>query len=111
MQRDRLIGAEHFAGSDAEEERVADLPGSSGDSDFNRRLHTDFLATDLHQPSSETTAWQADETQIFSMWQVRWIVRCALDVDLAAKAHYSEHRARDCSIHLSSARLFQRLPN
>ena len=32
------------------------------------------------------------------MW---WIVRSARDVNVAPTAHYSRHRARDCSIHLA----------
>ena len=39
VQIDRLIRAEHRAGSDAEEERVTDLAGRSGDGDFDGAFH------------------------------------------------------------------------
>src|ERR1700688_521803 len=45
MERDRLIGAEHFAGGDAKEERVANLPGGASDGDSNRRLHDSIRMT------------------------------------------------------------------
>ena len=32
---DRLVGAEHLARGDAEEERIADLPGRAGDGDLD----------------------------------------------------------------------------
>src|SRR5260370_41349280 len=63
MQSDWLVRPKHLAGGDTKQKRVTDLPGGSGDGDSNGRFHTNFLATDLHQPSSEATAWHADETQ------------------------------------------------
>src|SRR5437879_2009601 len=65
MQTDWLVRPKHLPRGDTKQKRGTDLPGSTGDADLNGRLHTNFLATDLHQPSSEATAWQADETQTF----------------------------------------------
>src|SRR5678815_993680 len=39
LKNHRLVGAEHCSRCDAEEEGVADLAGSSGDSDANGRFH------------------------------------------------------------------------
>jgi hypothetical protein len=43
MQIDRLIGAEHLAGSDTEGEGVTDLAGSAGDRDVDGTLHGERL--------------------------------------------------------------------
>ena len=40
LQDDRLVGAEHRPGGDPEEQRVADLAGSTGDSDANGGLES-----------------------------------------------------------------------
>ena len=39
MKSERLIGAEHLPGGDAKQERVTDLPGGAGHSDFNGSFH------------------------------------------------------------------------
>src|SRR6266550_9133014 len=39
MQPDRLVFAEHFARSDPEDERITNLAGRAGDSDFYGRIH------------------------------------------------------------------------
>ena len=39
LQHDRRVGAEHRAGSDAEQQGVADLAGSAGDGNTNRSRH------------------------------------------------------------------------
>ncbi len=39
LEDDGLVGAEHRAGGDAEEERVTDLAGGSGDGDANGSFH------------------------------------------------------------------------
>lgn len=36
---DGLVGTKHVTGADTEEERVADLTGSSGNDDFDGFLH------------------------------------------------------------------------
>ena len=40
LQDDRLVGAEHLAGGDAEQEGVADLAGGAGDRDAEGALLT-----------------------------------------------------------------------
>jgi hypothetical protein len=49
MKRNGLFGAKHLPRGDAKEERVANLPGGTGDSDFDRSGHTRFLATGFRQ--------------------------------------------------------------
>jgi hypothetical protein len=39
MKSERLIGPEHLAGGDAKQERVTNVPGGAGHSDFNRSFH------------------------------------------------------------------------
>ena len=39
VEDDRLLRAEHRAGGDPEQERVADLPGGTSDGDTDGRLH------------------------------------------------------------------------
>src|SRR5205807_9619351 len=53
MQRDGSIHAEHFARSDAKNERVTNLASRARDSDFKRRLHTNFSATDSHRLNAD----------------------------------------------------------
>jgi len=43
LQDDRLVRAQHFAGSNAEDERIADLASSSGDGDADGGFHLGFL--------------------------------------------------------------------
>jgi hypothetical protein len=43
MQIDRLIGAEHLAGSDTEGEGITDLTGSASDRDVDGTLHGERL--------------------------------------------------------------------
>jgi hypothetical protein len=39
LQDHRLIGAEHIAGGDAEDQRIADIAGAAGNGDAYRFFH------------------------------------------------------------------------
>jgi hypothetical protein len=57
LQNHRLIGAEHFAGGDAEEERIADLACGAGDGDADGRFgHQELRGVVFHFTAAECCA-------------------------------------------------------
>jgi hypothetical protein len=65
MKPERLIGPKHLPGGDAKQERVTNVPGGAGHSDFNGSFHGAISHNHIVEskrflpPSPMATAWQA----------------------------------------------------